>query len=182
MCSQRAPAKAPGHAFKLVSDHEAAVGDADAEVADYPHKRPDLQLHTAMTGRDGIKAAIDDQPALILLTTAFPTSTASKSCSSLLPPPPPPRSPSSSSAATRTPRPSTNSSRRALRISWSSRSTFTNSWQSSDVTSTDRRGPHQTGADTRLSKPDATSRPGQRRSAPGMAWQAGLSTRDRRAG
>jgi hypothetical protein len=33
-----------------------------------------------------------------------------------------------------------------------------------------------------LGTPDASSRPGQRRSAPGMAWQAELSARDRRAG
>ena len=35
-------------------------------------KRPDIQLHTAMTGSDGIKAAIDDQPALILLDNRLP--------------------------------------------------------------------------------------------------------------
>jgi DNA-binding response OmpR family regulator len=35
-------------------------------------RRPDIQLHTAMTGRDGIKAAIDDQPALILLDNRLP--------------------------------------------------------------------------------------------------------------
>jgi CheY-like chemotaxis protein len=33
---------------------------------------PDVQLHTAMTGRDGIKAAIDDQPDLILLDNRLP--------------------------------------------------------------------------------------------------------------
>jgi CheY-like chemotaxis protein len=33
---------------------------------------PDVQLHTAMTGRDGIKAAIDAQPALILLDNRLP--------------------------------------------------------------------------------------------------------------
>lgn len=36
------------------------------------HRCPDIQLHTAMTGRDGIKAAIDDQPALILLDNRLP--------------------------------------------------------------------------------------------------------------
>ena len=35
-------------------------------------KCPDVQLSTAMTGRDGIKAAIDDQPALILLDNRLP--------------------------------------------------------------------------------------------------------------
>ncbi len=33
---------------------------------------PDIQLHTAMTGRDGIGAAIDHQPALILLDNRLP--------------------------------------------------------------------------------------------------------------
>ena len=38
----------------------------------FQHRRPDIQLHTAMTGRDGIRAAIDDQPALILLDNRLP--------------------------------------------------------------------------------------------------------------
>jgi CheY-like chemotaxis protein len=38
----------------------------------FKHRRPDIQLHTARTGRDGIKAAIDDQPALILLDNRLP--------------------------------------------------------------------------------------------------------------
>ena len=38
----------------------------------FKHRRPDIQLHTAMTGRDGIKAAIDDQPTLILLDNRLP--------------------------------------------------------------------------------------------------------------
>ncbi len=33
---------------------------------------PDVQLHTAMTGPDGIRMAIDDQPALILLDNRLP--------------------------------------------------------------------------------------------------------------
>ena len=33
---------------------------------------PGVQLHTAMTGPDGIRAAIDDQPALILLDNRLP--------------------------------------------------------------------------------------------------------------
>ena len=35
-------------------------------------RSPGIQLHTAMTGRDGIKAAIDDQPDLILLDNRLP--------------------------------------------------------------------------------------------------------------
>jgi CheY-like chemotaxis protein len=38
----------------------------------FKRSRPDVQLHTAMTGRDGIKAAIDDRPALILLDNRLP--------------------------------------------------------------------------------------------------------------
>jgi CheY-like chemotaxis protein len=34
--------------------------------------RPDVRLHTAMTGRDGIRAAADDHPALILLDNHLP--------------------------------------------------------------------------------------------------------------
>ena len=40
----------------------------------FKRKRPDIQLRTAMTGRDGIKAAIDDQPTLILLDNRLPDS------------------------------------------------------------------------------------------------------------
>jgi CheY-like chemotaxis protein len=34
--------------------------------------RPNIQLHTASTGRDGIQAAADVQPALILLDNRLP--------------------------------------------------------------------------------------------------------------
>jgi CheY-like chemotaxis protein len=36
--------------------------------------RPDIQLHTATTGRDGIQAAASTQPALILLDNRLPDS------------------------------------------------------------------------------------------------------------
>jgi len=38
----------------------------------FKRKYPDIQLHTTMTGRGGIRAAIDDQPALILLDNRLP--------------------------------------------------------------------------------------------------------------
>jgi CheY-like chemotaxis protein len=38
----------------------------------FQRKCPDVQLQTAMTGRDGIRAAIDDQPALVLLDNRLP--------------------------------------------------------------------------------------------------------------
>ena len=36
--------------------------------------RPDIQLHTATTGRDGIQTAVGSQPALILLDNRLPDS------------------------------------------------------------------------------------------------------------
>jgi len=68
----------------------------------FKHRRPDIQLHTAMTGRDGIKAAIDGQPALILLDNRLPDTNGEQVLLQLATAPPPPRSRSSSSAATRT--------------------------------------------------------------------------------
>jgi CheY-like chemotaxis protein len=38
----------------------------------FQRKCPDIQLHTAMTGHDGVQVAIDDQPALILLDNRLP--------------------------------------------------------------------------------------------------------------
>jgi CheY-like chemotaxis protein len=38
----------------------------------FQRKCPDIQLHSAMTGHDGIRVAIDDQPALILLDNRLP--------------------------------------------------------------------------------------------------------------
>ena len=38
----------------------------------FKRRYPDIELHTAMTGRDGIRAAIDGQPALILLDNRLP--------------------------------------------------------------------------------------------------------------
>jgi CheY-like chemotaxis protein len=38
----------------------------------FERKCPDIQLHTAMTGQDGVRVAIDDQPALILLDNRLP--------------------------------------------------------------------------------------------------------------
>jgi CheY-like chemotaxis protein len=38
----------------------------------FQRKCPDVQLHTAMTGHDGVRVAIDDRPALILLDNRLP--------------------------------------------------------------------------------------------------------------
>jgi CheY-like chemotaxis protein len=38
-------------------------------------RQPDVELHTAATARDGLRAAIDRQPALILLDNRLPDAT-----------------------------------------------------------------------------------------------------------
>jgi CheY-like chemotaxis protein len=38
----------------------------------FQRKCPDIQLHTALTGHDGVRVAIDDQPDLILLDNRLP--------------------------------------------------------------------------------------------------------------
>jgi CheY-like chemotaxis protein len=38
----------------------------------FKRKRPDIQLHTAMTGHAGVRVALDNQPALILLDNRLP--------------------------------------------------------------------------------------------------------------
>ena len=38
----------------------------------FERKRPDIDLRTAMTGHDGVRVAIDAQPALILLDNRLP--------------------------------------------------------------------------------------------------------------
>jgi CheY-like chemotaxis protein len=38
-------------------------------------RRPHIELHIAMTGRDGIQAALDKQPELILLDNRLPDAT-----------------------------------------------------------------------------------------------------------
>jgi CheY-like chemotaxis protein len=42
--------------------------------------RPQVELHVATNARDGVKAAIDERPALILLDNRLPTPPAAKSC------------------------------------------------------------------------------------------------------
>ena len=41
-------------------------------------RRPQIELQVAMTGRDGIQAAIDKQPGLILLDNRLPDATGSE--------------------------------------------------------------------------------------------------------
>ena len=38
----------------------------------FKRKCPDIQLRTAVTGHDGVRVALDDQPALILLDNRLP--------------------------------------------------------------------------------------------------------------
>ena len=41
----------------------------------FQRKCPDIPLHTAMTGHDGVRVAIDDRPGLILLDNRLPDAT-----------------------------------------------------------------------------------------------------------
>jgi CheY-like chemotaxis protein len=41
-------------------------------------RRPQIDLHVAMTGRDGVRAAIDTRPGLILLDNRLPDATGSE--------------------------------------------------------------------------------------------------------
>ena len=41
-------------------------------------RRPQIELHVAMTGREGVQAAIDKQPGLILLDNRLPDATGSE--------------------------------------------------------------------------------------------------------
>ena len=41
-------------------------------------RRPQIELHVAMNGRDGVQAAIDKQPRLILLDNRLPDATGSE--------------------------------------------------------------------------------------------------------
>jgi CheY-like chemotaxis protein len=51
-----------------IEDNEANV----SLVAALIRRRPQIELHVAMTGRDGVQAAIDKQPGLILLDNRLP--------------------------------------------------------------------------------------------------------------
>jgi CheY-like chemotaxis protein len=59
------------HAMLYIEDEENNISLVQALI----RRRPQIELHVAMTGRDGIQAAIDTQPGLILLDNRLPDAT-----------------------------------------------------------------------------------------------------------
>ncbi len=71
--SVQEPAKrgAVNHAMLYIEDNESNISLVEALLK----RRPQIELHVAMTGRDGIQAALDKQPGLILLDNRLPDAT-----------------------------------------------------------------------------------------------------------
>jgi CheY-like chemotaxis protein len=59
------------HSMLYIEDDENNI----SLVAALIRRRPQIELHVAMTGRDGVQAAIDKQPGLILLDNRLPDAT-----------------------------------------------------------------------------------------------------------
>jgi CheY-like chemotaxis protein len=62
------------HAMLYIEDDDNNVSLVRALLK----RRPQIELHVAMNGRDGIQAAIDKRPALILLDNRLPDATGSE--------------------------------------------------------------------------------------------------------
>lgn len=62
------------HALLYIEDDEQNVALVEAVL----RRRPQVELHVAMNGRDGVRAAIDLRPALILLDNRLPDTTGSE--------------------------------------------------------------------------------------------------------
>jgi CheY-like chemotaxis protein len=58
-------------AMLYIEDNESNISLVEALLK----RRPQIELHVAMTGRDGVQAAIDKQPGLILLDNRLPDAT-----------------------------------------------------------------------------------------------------------
>jgi CheY-like chemotaxis protein len=69
----REPAKGGpvSHAMLYIEDNEDNIALVEALLK----RRPHIELHVAMNGRDGVQAAIVKQPGLILLDNRFPGAT-----------------------------------------------------------------------------------------------------------
>ena len=69
----REPAEgSPGnHVMIYIEDDEANIALVEALL----RRRPRIELHVAMNGRDGVQAAIGKRPALILLDNRLPDAT-----------------------------------------------------------------------------------------------------------
>jgi CheY-like chemotaxis protein len=59
------------YAMLYIEDNENNIFLVEALLK----RRPQIELHVAMTGRDGIQAAIDKRPGLILLDNRLPDAT-----------------------------------------------------------------------------------------------------------
>ena len=59
------------HAMLYIEDNESNISLVQALLK----RRPQIELHVAMTGRAGIQAAVDKQPGLILLDNRLPDAT-----------------------------------------------------------------------------------------------------------
>jgi CheY-like chemotaxis protein len=59
------------HAMLYIEDDENNISLVEALLK----RRPQIELHVAMNGRDGIQAALDKQPGLILLDNRLPDAT-----------------------------------------------------------------------------------------------------------
>jgi CheY-like chemotaxis protein len=59
------------HVMLYIEDNENNICLVEALLK----RRPQIKLHVAMTGRDGVQAAIDTQPGLILLDNRLPDAT-----------------------------------------------------------------------------------------------------------
>jgi CheY-like chemotaxis protein len=62
------------HALLYIEDDEQNIALVEAVL----RRRPQIELHVAMNGRDGVRTAIDLRPALILLDNRLPDTTGSK--------------------------------------------------------------------------------------------------------
>jgi CheY-like chemotaxis protein len=74
--SAQEPAKGGpmNHALLYIEDDDNNISLVKALLK----RRPQIELLVAMNGRDGVKAAIDSQPALILLDNRLPDATGSE--------------------------------------------------------------------------------------------------------
>jgi CheY-like chemotaxis protein len=62
------------HAMVYIEDDENNIYLVESLIK----RRPHIELHVARNGRDGVQAAIDKQPALILLDNRLPDATGSE--------------------------------------------------------------------------------------------------------
>jgi CheY-like chemotaxis protein len=76
MSAQEEPAKGSpmNHALLYIEDDDNNISLVEALLK----RRPQIELQVAKNGRDGIQAAIDKKPALILLDNRLPDATGSE--------------------------------------------------------------------------------------------------------